>query len=79
MKIKLWSRGPGGGEIHLSKVGSCIRISIDSKRLDTVNLISEQATDFAEAILAMVKMGPTPIPEDDPWRVPEEMRGRRTP
>ncbi len=79
MKIKLWSRGPGGGEIHLSKVGRCIRMSITGAKLDTVNLIPEQATDFAEAILAMVKMKPTPIPEDDPFRTPEGMRGRRTP
>ncbi len=79
MKIKLWSRGPGGGEVQLSKVGQCIRMKIEGAKLDTVNLIPEQATDFAEAILAMVKMKPTPIPEDDPFRVPEEMRGRRGP
>ena len=78
MKIKMWSRGPGGGEIQLSKVGRCIRIAVDAKH-STVNLTPEQATDFWEAVKAMIEMGPTPIPEDDPWRVPEEMRGRRTP
>lgn len=79
MKIKMWSRGPGRGEIQLSKVGQCIRITVLNAKHNTVNLTPEQATDFSEAIVAMNKMGPTPVPEDDPWRTPEEMRGRRTP
>lgn len=78
MKVTMWSRAPGGGQLELEKVGACVRVTLTAGGGDTslLNLTPDQAREMADALERLADMKATEVPASDPHANAPETRRR---